>query len=52
MRYLVLLTDDGSAWERATEAERAVVLEKHALFDKAVRDHGTMVSERPPGSTW
>jgi hypothetical protein len=45
MRFLVLMADDGSAWEQATEAERAVVFEKHAAFDKAVRDRGTMVSE-------
>ena len=45
MRYLVLMADDGSAWAQATEAERAVVFEKHAAFDKAVRDRGTMVSE-------
>ena len=44
MRYLVLLADDGSAWAQATEAERAVVFEKHAAFDKAVRDRGTVVS--------
>jgi len=45
MRFLVLMADDGSAWAQATEAERAVVFEKHAAFDKAVRDRGTMVSE-------
>ena len=45
MRYLVLMADDGSAWEQASEAERAVVFEKHAAFDKAVRDRGAMVSE-------
>ena len=45
MRFLVLMADDGSAWAQATEAERAVVFEKHAEFDKAVRDRGTMVSE-------
>jgi hypothetical protein len=44
VRFLVLLADDGSAWEQATETERAVVFEKHAAFDKAVRDRGTMVS--------
>jgi hypothetical protein len=44
VRFLVLMTDDGSAWEQASEAERAVVFEKHAAFDKAVRDRGTMVS--------
>ncbi len=45
MRFLVLMADDGSAWEQATEAEREAVFEKHAAFDKAVRDRGTMVSE-------
>jgi hypothetical protein len=38
------MADDGSAWEQATEAERAVVFEKHAAFDKAVRDRGSTVS--------
>ena len=45
MKYLVLMTDDDpSAWDRATEAERAAVFEKHYAFDQAVRKRGTMVS--------
>jgi hypothetical protein len=38
--------DEGtlSTGPQATEAERAGVFEDHAAFDKAVRDHGTLVS--------
>lgn len=45
MRFLVLLAEaDASAWERATDAERAEVYEQHYAFDAAVRARGTIVS--------
>ncbi len=44
MKYLVLLADDPSAWDRATEEERQSVLDAHQAFDQAVRDRGAMLA--------
>ena len=45
MKILVLLAeDDASAWERATEEERAAVYEQHYAFDRAVRERGTILA--------
>lgn len=45
MKSLVLLTEaDPSAWERATEAERAAIHEKHYAFSAAVSGCGAVVS--------
>ncbi len=44
MSFLVLLTeDDPDAWDRATEAEREIVMDAHRAFDKAVRERGKML---------
>ena len=41
---MLLAEEDASAWERATEAERAAVFERHYAFDRAVRERGTMLA--------
>lgn len=44
MRYLLLMADDPATWENASDAEREVVMQAHADFDRAVRERATMVA--------
>ena len=45
MKYLVLMADDDpESWNRATEAERQVVMDAHAAFATAVHARATMVA--------
>ena len=44
MRLLLLLNeDDPTAWERATESQRQLVVDGHAAFDAALRERGALV---------
>ena len=44
MKYLVLLADDPEEWDRATEAERAVIFDAHRDFAAAVHARATMLA--------
>jgi hypothetical protein len=45
MKFVVLMAEkDPDAWDRATQAYRDEVFERHRSFDRAVREHGEMLS--------
>ncbi|CAN5191255.1 YciI family protein [soil metagenome] len=45
MKFLVLMTEtDPSAWETASEEQRAAVFAAHEAFDREVRRRGTMLA--------
>jgi hypothetical protein len=44
MKFVVLMAEeDPEAWDRATQAERDEVFDRHRSFDKAVREAGEML---------
>lgn len=44
MKYLVLMADDPESWNRATEAERQVVMDAHDAFTAGVLARATMLA--------
>jgi hypothetical protein len=45
MKFVILMAEeDPEAWDRATQAYRDEVFERHRSFDRAVRERGEMLS--------
>jgi hypothetical protein len=45
MKFVVLMAEeDPGAWDRATQAYRDQVFERHRAFDRAVRERGEMLA--------